>query len=73
MMTFDAVCFGQTGNEIVYTDSCGPSALYFYLFKFTVRHGFKHFPRDTMAREVSCVVLRFCFGKYVVNITVTLL
>lgn len=49
------------------------AALYLYLFKFTVRHGFKHFPRDTMAREVRCVVLRFCFGKYVVNITVTLL
>ena len=68
MLTFDAVCFGQTGNEIVYT-----RALYLYLFKFTVCHGFKHFPRDTMAREVSCVVLCFCFGKYVVNITVTLL
>ena len=24
MLTFDAVCFGQTGNEIVYTDSCRP-------------------------------------------------
>ena len=24
MLTFDAVCFGQTGNEIVYTDLCRP-------------------------------------------------
>lgn len=44
-----------------------------YFLEFLVRHGFKHFPRDSVTSEVGSVVLGLSLGEDIGYLTITLL